>query len=234
MDELLTLDLDGSGGFPLGAVFSGILPLWASEIEPFPDSRDHQAPALDATSGGHPQYQRRGDRPCGHHHLRLAMHRYVGRRKRRAGRQAICPFHEAIRIIREMRNATHGKYPRFIVWENVPGAFSSNRARISARFLPPSSKPPSRKPRCLRLKSGWPAADVLLGNGWSVAYRTVDAQHFGVAQRRRRIYLVADFGSERAGDSIEREGVSRILRRASCGEAAAGTSCGSRWNNSRV
>ena len=101
--------------------------------------------------------------------------------------------------------------PRFIVWENVPGAFSSNRGedfRAVLTAIVQTAEPEAEVPA--PDKKGWPYADVLLGNGWSVAYRTVDAQYFGVAQRRRRIYLVADFGSERAGEILfEREGVSR-------------------------
>ena len=214
MDKLLTLGslFDGSGGFPLGAVFSGILPLWASEIEQFP---------IRVTTKRLPWVRHLGDihsingaeiepvdiitfgSPC----TDMSV---AGKRAGLEGKQSVL-FYEAIRIIREMRSATHGKHPRFIVWENVPGAFSSNkgedfRAVLTAivQTVEPEAKVPAPDPK------GWPTADVLLGNGWSVAYRTVDAQYFGVAQRRRRIYLVADFGSERAGEILfEREGVSR-------------------------
>lgn len=130
MDELLTLGslFDGSGGFPLGAVFSGILPLWASEIEPFP---------IRVTTKRLPWMRHLGDihgingaeiepvdiitfgSPC----TDMSV---AGKRAGLDGKQSVL-FYEAIRIIREMRSASHGKYPRFIVWENVPGAFSSNR-----------------------------------------------------------------------------------------------------------
>jgi DNA (cytosine-5)-methyltransferase 1 len=119
-------------------------------------------------------------------------------------------FMEAVRIIKEMRRATHGKYPRFAVWENVPGAFSSNKGedfrtvleeiiKINDQTAPPLPTPD---------KGRWPYADVIMGNGWSVAYRTFDAQYWGVPQRRRRIYLVADFTGECAGEILfEREGL---------------------------
>ena len=161
MDNVLTLGslFDGSGGFPLGAVFSGILPLWGSEIEPFP---------IRVTSKRLPWMKHLGDihaisgaeiepvdiitfgSPC----TDMSV---AGKRAGLEGKQSVL-FYEAIRIIREMRSATHGKYPRFIVWENVPARSPRTGARISAQSLPPSSKSPSRKPRCLRLtrKDGQP------------------------------------------------------------------------------
>lgn len=214
MDNVLTLGslFDGSGGFPLGAVFSGILPLWASEIEPFP---------IRVTTKRLPWMKHLGDihgisgaeiepvdiitfgSPC----TDMSV---AGKRAGLEGKQSVL-FYEAIRIVREMRSATHGKSPRFIVWENVPGAFSSNKGedfRAVLTAVVQTAEPEAEVPA--PDKKGWPRADVLLGNGWSVAYCTVDAQYFGVAQRRRRIYLVADFGSERAGEILfEREGVSR-------------------------
>ncbi len=110
---------------------------------------------------------------------------------------------EAVRIIKEMRRATHGKYPKFAVWENVPGAFSSNKGEDFRtvleeliKIVEPSAEVPSPD------KGKWPYADVLLGDGWSVAYRVFDAQHWGVPQRRRRIYLVADLTGESAGEIL--------------------------------
>lgn len=119
-------------------------------------------------------------------------------------------FYEAIRIVKEMREATNGEKPRFIVWENVPGAFSSNGGRDFKAVLEavigvkePGGEVPAPE------NSRWPEADVYLGTGWSVAYRVFDAQYWGVAQRRKHIYLVADFGGERAGDVLfKSEGVS--------------------------
>ena len=103
-------------------------------------------------------------------------------------------FMEAVRIIKEMRRATHGKYPKFAVWENVPGAFSSNKGEDFRtvleeliKIVEPAAEVPAPD------KGRWPYADCILGDGWSLAYRTFDAQYWGVPQRRRRIYLVADF-----------------------------------------
>lgn len=118
-------------------------------------------------------------------------------------------FMEAVRIIKEMRAATNGRYPTFAFWENVPGAFSSNKGedfRIVLEELikivePTASVPPAPK-------NGWPYADCYMGGGWSLAYRTFDAQYWGVPQCRRRIHLVADFRGERAAEILfERDGL---------------------------
>jgi DNA (cytosine-5)-methyltransferase 1 len=99
-------------------------------------------------------------------------------------------FFQAIRIIKEMRCKTNGKYPRWICWENVFGVFSSSKGRDFQRVLEeiigvvvPNATVPA--PDDYR----WPYADVYVGDGWSVAYRTLDSQWYGVAQRRRRCYL---------------------------------------------
>jgi len=209
---------DGSGGFPLGAVLHGITPLWASEIEPF---------AIRVTTKRFPGMKHLGDiaridsgaippvdvisfgSPC----TDLSA---AGRRAGLGGKHSSL-FYEAIRVIKEMREATNGEYPRFICFENVQGAFHSNRGADFKAILdavvgiaePGAEVPPAGKGG-RGAASAWPYADILVGDGWSVAYRLVDAQYFGVAQRRKRVYLVADFGSERAGEILfEREGVSR-------------------------
>ena len=98
-------------------------------------------------------------------------------------------FFQAIRIIREMRDATNGEKPRFILWENVPGAFTSNKGEDFKAVLDAivgiveENAPSVPSPE----KGRWPAADVLVGDGWSVAYRTVDSQWWGIPQRRQRI-----------------------------------------------
>lgn len=203
---------DGSGGFPLGGILAGIEPRWASEIEPF---------CVRVTTKRLPQVRHLGDikainggkiepvdiitfgSPC----TNLSI---AGKRAGLHGEQSSL-FFEAIRVIKEMRCATHGKYPRYIVWENVTGAFSSSQGRDFQSVLTEIVR--VREPEAPEVpmpeKGGWPLADVLLGDGWSVAYRTLDAQHFGVAQRRRRIFLVADFAGRCAGKVLfESEGVS--------------------------
>lgn len=123
----------------------------------------------------------------------------AGRRAGLAGERSGL-FMEAVRIIKEMRLSTNGMYPTFAVWENVPGAFSSNggedfRAVLEelARVEQPDVSIP-RPPRGGR----WSKAGAIAGNGWSLAWRQLDAQYWGVSQRRKRIALVADFGGQRA------------------------------------
>jgi DNA (cytosine-5)-methyltransferase 1 len=117
-------------------------------------------------------------------------------------------FYEAIRIIEEMREATNGEYPKYAVWENVPGAFSSNKGRDFHAVLEAFCsvcddtvsipEPYDRK----RTKLIWNKAGEIVGVNYSVAWRTLDAQYWGVPQRRKRIYLVADFTGRRAGEIL--------------------------------
>ena len=150
----------------------------------------------------------------------------AGRRAGLAGERSGL-FMEAVRIIKEMRRATHGSYPVVVIWENVPGAFSSNggedfRAVLEelARVEQPDASIP-RPPRGGR----WSKAGAIAGNGWSLAWRQLDAQYWGktiydgrtgsvlrmgTPQRRKRIALVADFGGQRAGEILfERTSLSR-------------------------
>lgn len=187
---------DGSGGFPLGAILAGIEPRWASEVEPFP---------IRVTTKRLPMVKHYGDinqihggkvepvdiitfgSPCTDMSI-------AGKRAGLDGKQS-CLFYEAVRVIKEMREATNGRYPRFIVWENVTGAFSSSKGRDFQSVLTEivRIKEPQAPPVPMPEKTGWPYADILMGDGWSIAYRVMDAQGWGVPQRRRRIYLVADF-----------------------------------------
>ena len=213
MNKNLTLGslFDGSGGFPLGGLLSGITPVWASEVEPFP---------IMVTSRRLPFMKHYGDisqlnggeiepvdiitfgSPCTDMSI-------AGRRAGLEGKQSVL-FYEAIRIIKEMRCKTNGKYPRWICWENVPGAFSSNkgedfRAVLEAIIGVVCEGTEVPMPE----KNRWPYADLYMGDEWSLAYRTLDAQYWGVPQRRRRIYLVADFAGGSAGEILfESEGVS--------------------------
>ena len=209
---------DGSGGFPLAASLCGGTPKWASEIEPYPiavtksrfpdvkhlgsvtDIKGGEVEPVDViTFGSHCQDLSVAGKRAGLKHTDNGDDETT-----RSGL-----FMEAVRIIKEMREATNGVYPRFAVWENVPGAFSSNKGedfRIVLQELIQVVEPTAVMPEVP--KNGWPYADSYCGDGWSIAYRVLDAQYWGVPQRRRRIYLVADFRGECAGKvSFEREGL---------------------------
>ena len=211
MRDTLTLGslFDGSGTFPMMGMLSGIVPVWSSEIEPFP---------IAVTTKRLPFVKHLGDinkingaeiepvdiitfgSPCTD--LSVAGKRQ-GLNAERSGL-----FFQAVRIIKEMRCATNGKYPRFAVWENVAGAFSSNGGedfRCVLEELCKVKDPDISVPKPAK----WTKAGEILGNGFSVAWRTVDAQYWGVPQRRMRIYLVADFtGASASKILFESEGVS--------------------------
>nr|DAV13698.1 MAG TPA: Cytosine specific methyltransferase [Caudoviricetes sp.] len=114
-------------------------------------------------------------------------------------------FMEAVRVIKEMRSSTNGLYPTFAVWENVPGAFSSNRRedfRAVLEELARVEQPDASIPRPSGKNGKWEKAGAISGNGWSLAWRQLDAQYWGVPQRRKRIALVADFGGQRAAEIL--------------------------------
>jgi len=215
--KLMSL-FDGSGGFPLAASLCGIEPVYASEVEPYP---------IAVTKSRFPNMKHLGDvsrikgaeiepvdiitfgSPC--QDMSVAGKR-AGLKHTAVGDEETTRsglFMEAIRIIKEMRVKTNGIYPRFAVWENVPGAFSSNRGedfRLVLEEFIKITEPDAVMPAVPQ--AGWAYADCISGDGWSLAYRVFDAQHWGVPQRRRRIYLVADFRGECAGKILfEREGV---------------------------
>ncbi|MCI7551004.1 MAG: DNA cytosine methyltransferase [Arcanobacterium sp.] len=192
---------DGSGGFPLAATHVGIEPVWASEIEPFP---------ILVTTTRFPNMTHLGDiakinggevesvdvitfgSPC--QDLSIA-----GRKAGLQGERSGLFFH-AVRIIKEMRKATHGAYPRFAVWENVPGAFSSNKGADFHQVLRELvSVVDEEAADDLPRMDKWQPAGVLVGDGWSISWRVLDAQYYGVPQRRKRIFLIADFTNTRAG-----------------------------------
>jgi DNA (cytosine-5)-methyltransferase 1 len=104
-------------------------------------------------------------------------------------------------------NRANGIRPRFAIWENVPGAFSSNKGKDFRCVLEAFCQVADETADVPRPAEGrWAAAGCIVGNGWSVAWRTLDAQYFGVPQRRRRIFLVADFGSECAAEILSEQG----------------------------
>lgn len=135
----------------------------------------------------------------------------AGRRAGLAGERSGL-FMEAVRIIKEMRSSTNGLYPTFAVWENVPGAFSSNGGedfRAVLEELARVEQPDASIPRPSGRGGRWSKAGAIAGNGWSLAWRQFDAQYWGVPQRRKRIALVVDFGGQRAAEILfERTGVS--------------------------
>lgn len=141
-------------------------------------------------------------------------------------------FMEQIRIIKEMRKNYGTAYPRFMVWENVPGALSSNRGRDFAAVIEETVRVAEPEAPAVSVpEKGWPTAGCIYDDmgGWSVAWRIHDAQFWGVPQRRRRISLVADFGGIAAPEVLFiRKGVSRdpapgpAARETPAGDASAG------------
>ena len=200
---------DGSGGFPLGGLISGITPVWASEIEPFP---------IRVTTKRLPFIKHYGDvskmngadiepvdfitfgSPC--QDMSIA-----GRREGLDGSRSSL-FYEAVRIVKEMRCKTNGRYPRYIIWENVPGAFSSNKGADFQSVLEEVCSVKGYEIHTPR-PEGWPTAGEIVADDFSLAWRVFDAQYWGVPQRRKRIYLVADLAGGSAGKILfESEGVS--------------------------
>ena len=203
---------DGAGGFPLAGTYAGFTPTWLSEIEPYP---------IRVTTKRFPEAKHSGDitkinggkitpvdvitfgSPC--QDLSIANNNRQGLGGERSGL-----FYEAVRIIKEMREATNGRYPTFIVWENVHGAFSSNKGEDFKQVLEEICQIKNPGVSIPRPDGGkWFDAGEIVGDGFSLAWRTLDARYWGVPQRRRRIFLVGDFTGRRAGRILfERESVS--------------------------
>lgn len=197
---MLTLGslFDGSGGFPLGGVIAGIRPVWNSEIEPFPirvtekrfpdvihygdvsKIKGADIPPVDVITFGS---------PC--QDLSVAG-KQAGLKGARSGL-----FFQAVRIIKEMRDKTDGKYPRYAVWENVRGALSSAGGADFRQVLEELCR--IKNPGCsVPGSERWNPAGCIMADGFSLAWRVLDAQFWGVPQRRKRIYLVCDFAGYNA------------------------------------
>ena len=203
---------DGIGGFPLAGKYAGIRPVWASEIEPFP---------IRVTEKRLPEMKRYGD-IHGLHGAKLEPVDVItfgspcqdvsiaGRREGLSGGRSGL-FFEAIRIIREMREATNGEYPKWAVWENVPGALSSHNGEDFRQVL--ESLIRVQEPEAdVPLPAGgrWLPGGEIMGDGYALAWRILDAaQGWGVAQRRKRVFVVLDLAGGRAGEVLfESEGLS--------------------------
>jgi len=200
-EKVLTLGslFDGIGGFPYAASFYGIRSLWASEILPeavsvtrrhFPDMEHFgditklhggKLPPVDIVTFGS---------PC----QGLAI---CGRRLGLADKRSAL-FTEAIRIIHEMQEATNHEYPKFAIWENVPHAAASAKGRDFKTVLEAFTETEIPMPASGR----WANAGMVRGGGVDLAWVIYDARHFGTAQRRRRLFLVADFRGKHAGEIL--------------------------------
>lgn len=212
---------DGSGTCPLAASAVGIIPAWASEIEPFPKA---------VTQSRFPKMAHLGDitkmngaeiepvdvitfgSPC--QNLSIA-----GNGKGLAGQESSL-FFEAIRVIQEMRCATNGRFPQIVIWENVYGAFSSTQGedfRTVIETLWKICEGDDSVPRYAEDKQGrqkWPHTGFVLGDYSSIAWRGLDAQGWGVPQRRKRVFVVLDLGGQCAGRILfEREGLRRDFKK---------------------
>lgn len=193
----------GSGGFELAGTLAGIKPLWNAEIEPFP-SRVTAARFPDIPNLGDVSKINGGEIPpvdiitFGSPCQDLSV---AGKQKGIHDGERSNLFFHAIRIIREMLEATNDEYPKYAVWENVPGAFSSNKGDdfrdVLQSFVdlrdPLSDVPKPKK---------WGGSGCIVGDGYSIAWRVYDAQYWGVPQRRKRIYLIADLRDECAGEIL--------------------------------
>ena len=189
---MLTLGslFDGIGTWQLSAKHNGIKPLWSCEIDPYPSAVSHYHFHETKQYGDIKEIHGDSIEPvdilCAGSPCQNLSH--AGNRKGLAGEQSSL-FYESIRIVREMRRATNGKYPRFFVWENVFGSFTSNHGNDFRTVLEEIGQAKIPMPKSGR----WATCGVARVPLCDIAWRVLDAQYWGVPQRRRRIFLVADF-----------------------------------------
>lgn len=184
---------DGIGGWQIAAIHAGIIPVWSSEIAPYPAAvtayhfpktqQLEDITKIDGTQIAPVDIVCAGS-PC--QGLSLAGKR-KGLNDERSGL-----FSKSVELVRRMRDVTNGKYPRFFVWENVFGAFSCNKGRDFQVVLSEIGQTDVPMPRNGR----WAPAGLAGLPECDIAWRTLDAQFWGVPQRRRRIFLIADFAKE--------------------------------------
>ena len=192
---MLTLGslFDGIGGWLLASEHAGVRPLWRAEIDDYPRAvseahfpRVKSYKDVRRIDGGQiePVDILCAGSPC--QNLSLS-----GNRKGLSGSESSL-FYEAVRILYEMRKATNGTKPRFFVWENVPGSFSSNGGDDFKTVLSEITQAEIPVPGSKR----WSRAGLVRSAKCDAAWRVLDAQFWGVPQRRKRVFLVADFAAE--------------------------------------
>lgn len=199
--DYLTLGslFDGIGGWLLAAEENGIKPIWSSEIDEYP---------MAVSKYHFPDVEQMGDitkldgatlppvdiicagSPC--QDLSVA-----GKQEGLDGERSGL-FRKAIEIVHEMREVTGGKYPSWFVWENVPGAFSSNKGADFRSVLEEITKESIPMPESAK----WAKAGMVRGSQCDIAWRVLDAQYWGVPQRRKRIFLIADFREKRRAEIL--------------------------------
>ena len=186
---------DGLGGWQLAALHNGVRPAWSSEIEAFPMAvtKKHfpdtlqlgdinrlngaEIPPVDIICAGS---------PC--------QGLSISGKKKGLNDERSGLFRQAINIVREMRNSTNGEFPKFFIWENVPGAFSTNDRHDFKAVLQEITETEIPMPASGR----WAEAGMVRSRKCDVAWRVLDAQYWGVPQRRKRIFLVADFRNQQS------------------------------------
>lgn len=205
---------DGIGGWCIAAERNGAVPVWSSEIEPF---------CIEVTKKHFPNVIQLGDikkikgdkippvdiicagSPC--QDLSVAGKR-EGLKGERSGL-----FRTANDVVSDMLSATNGEYPKCFIWENVLGAFSSNKGRDFQAVLSEITQADIPMPKSGR----WARSGMVRSKRCHIAWRVIDAQYWGVPQHRERIFLIACFGNRGGVDRkyyLSPKACQGILRRA--------------------